>query len=314
MPKACAGRREQMRGALLARKRVTLATAAAIALGAAADPPASGAVVPVFQTGGGSGGHLPGSPGGASSGAALTMNNGTATLDPDFDPSTISFPGGSTTAKVGLGRTQSLNSARILFAAGTGVGQTDPGHVQSASTLEFEFSAQWMIPTSTTFGPAIIGSYSVPIAGKISAGGSATFETEVHWDLYNNAIGNFINDARAPYAATQTFTTPGTFTASFTAPASPFSPTSLASVQFGEGDSSLRLRGFIRLTANNELEPSLIEIPTKADFPELAGNTELFQEAYFGYDVVPEPTSAVTLAAAALGLLTARRRRRPRWA
>lgn len=288
------------------RFRLALAVTAAAWL-LPTDAPA--AVIPVFNGGSGSGGHLPGSPGGANYGAGLTMVNGTPGLDVNFDPSTITFPGGSTKAKAGLGRTQSLSNAKILFAAGTGVSQTDPGHVQSASTLEYTFGATWTIPLNQTFGPPIVGSFSVPIGGVVGAGGSASFQVEVHWDAYNAGLGSSISDARAPYLASQTFTSAGTFATTFTAPASPFTPSSLFSPTNGEGTSQISMHGFMRFMANNDTTTTFIEIPSLEDLPDLANQPSLFSEAYMAFSEVPEPTATGTFALAATGLLAARRRR-----
>jgi len=49
----------------------------------------------------------------------------------------------STTAKAGMARTQSTTTAKISFASGTGVDQSDPEHVQTSSTVRIDFNLVW---------------------------------------------------------------------------------------------------------------------------------------------------------------------------
>ena len=269
-------------------------------------PAAAALGAPTFVNGGGSAGHLPGSPGGTSFGSSLVLQDGAPSMDPAFDPHTTRFPsggGGVTNAKVGIGHVETASAVRLLLASGSGVSQSDPGDVQSASVLEFQFGANWRIDGGS-FGPPIGTSFSVPVGMRIGAGGSAKFECEVHWSA--TVGGTEVTDARDPYVVSRTFDA-GTLLTSFTAPASPFDFSSIA----GGGVNTISVFGFVRFTVDNESAPSLIEFPTLADFPEFAGRPEMDIVPGATVTEVPEPASAGGLAAAALGLLGRRRRPRP---
>ena len=259
-------------------------------------------VIPRLVTSGGSAGHLPGTPGGASFGAALTSpTTQTPGFDTDFDPNIINFPSGSSTgntsAKVGIGHSESAGVARINFASGTGISQLDPGKAQSFSTLEYQFGSTWAID-SAGFGPPVTTAFSLPVARKIGAGGSASVFIDVHWDMFFGSVP--IPDARTPYTTTQTYG-PGSQITSFNAPPAPWAVSKLST-----GD-TVTMRGTIRFTVNNDDEPSIIGIPSLEDFPEFAGTPEFNMEA--GMSVAPEPTGLGLLGGVAILSLAARRRR-----
>jgi hypothetical protein len=268
---------------------------------ACAAPRAMATAIPTFESATGTGFHFPGSPGGSNFSASLSNPDSTNPgFDTDFDPNVINFPGGSTTFKAGLSHTQGDNSARVLFARGTGLGQTDPGGVQTASSMQIDFSVTWNIFSEGTFGPPINTAFSLPLAYKVGAQGAAGFFCDVHWDVYQATA--FIPDARAPYSTTRTYA-PGMGTDTIIAPSSPFAYSVLGSFD------KLVLRGTIRFIVNNEIDPSYIGIPTVEDFPELAGNPILNKEAELAVGDVPEPTMLAPIVALAAALASRRRRR-----
>ena len=275
--------------------RTALAAAAFLAPSAA-----RAATVPVFDNGGGVATHSPGSPAGSAyQYDGLGIPAGTAKADPSFNKHKIDFyGGGNTVATVGLAHNQGSNLAKITFAAGTGISQTDPLHSQSESRLDVQFTASWAI-TSGTFGPPINTSFSIPIGVKVGANGYAAFAADVHWSA--TYYGSPVADARAPYVVPATTFGPGTKLTSFTAPAAPFTFTSLDAAPA----TYIRMYGTLTFTANNDDGPVLIEIPTAENFGDQPDFARYDYEAGAAVGaVVPEPAAVGTIGlAAAAGLL-----------
>jgi hypothetical protein len=292
--------------------RGLLAAAAVVALSGV---PAL-AVTPTFFSGSASRIHDPGSPLGVASSAGITLQN---TGTPSYTSNTITFQNnspntnGTTKANIGIGRTQSSTVAKVVFPSGFGVDQTDPNHVESGSALRVDFTSTWSI-TGGTFGPAVSGVFSVPFAAVVGGGGSAQFECEVHWDAIVNGVS--APDVRAPYYVGPSYPTTGTFgpgnyITSFTAPASAFSPSSFAD---SPGTDKITVRGFVQIRVNNDDAPSSTEFPyqTSQLFPGAEQNPEYHDilqiEPIAGFEVTPEPSTGLVLAAG--GLLALRRGRR----
>ena len=283
------------------------ATAAAAAFALSAASPARAAVVPQFSFGDGSAQQSPGSPGGSVYGSDLAFPSGTAKADPAFNKHSISFyNGGTTVATAGLAHAESTNLAKITFASGTGISQTDPLHSQSESRLDVNFYAQFNL-SGGTFGPPINTSFSIPIGVKVGTGGYAAFAGDVHWDLSISSEETFISDARAPYVIPATTFGPGTRLLSFTAPAAPFARSSL---NVPGGGASVIMRGTLVFTANNDDAPVLVEIPTAENFGDQPDFAQYNYEAGVTVNAdVPEPATAGTVGlAVAAGLLVRRRR------
>jgi len=91
----------------------------------------------------------------------------------------LPFTGGSTLAKAGIAHSESASTAKISLASGTGIGQTDPGGLETASSLDLTFSVTWVIPQASTFGFPISGQFSVPVGAKVPVGDTAHFQTDV---------------------------------------------------------------------------------------------------------------------------------------
>ena len=292
---------------LYARPAVGSFALAAALVGSSAVP-LRAAIVPVFAFGSGSAQQSPGSPGGAVYGNDLDLPRGTAKADPNFNKHSISFyNGGTTVATAGLAHAEAANLAKITFASGTGISQTDPLHSQSESRLDIDFYAEFSL-SGGTFGPPINTAFSIPIGVKVGSGGYAAFAGDIHWDLSIGSEETFISDARAPYVIPATTFGPGTKLMSFTAPAAPFARSSLTVLG---GGASVIMRGTLVFTANNDDAPVLIEIPTAENFGDQPDFDQYNYEA--GVTVtsgdVPEPSTALG-AVGAGGLLLARRRRR----
>lgn len=277
-------------------------------------------VVPSFNSATATATHDAGT--GSPFGAGVTVNNGTASKSGPWNPHTFTFAGGSTKAKAGIARSQSSTTAKVTFASGTGVDQTDPSHIQPTSSMQLDFNVVWDI-VGGTFGPPIVGSFSVPVGVKVEAGGSATFQCEVHWDM-RMTTDVILPDVRDPYSVTMPFSA-GTHLTSFTAPAAPFSPSSITD---GAGIDQISMHGFIRFEVNNDTAPALIallgpEVTNQAadpqgfadwqelllDFPELLDpqNAPFRYEPGAGFVEVPEPGAAGAILM--LGTLAALRRR-----
>jgi hypothetical protein len=269
------------------------------------------AVIPTFNAAASSATvtHDPGTPGGgAPFVSAIPIANGSAVLSAPFNPHTDSFLVGgnsvSTTAKAGFGRTQSTTTVKGTFASGMGVDQQDPGHAQTASSMQMDFTLVWDI-IGGTFGPPLIGSFSIPVGANVGASGSASFSCNLHWNAVINGVAT--SDLRTPYIVSQNFG-PGITLTSFTAPAAAFSPSSLTDNP-GKTDQII-LTGFVKFTANNDADPTIVETPTIQDFKDLASMPELQYEPFFSFEppaTDPEPASLGVLAAGTMLLL----RRRP---
>jgi hypothetical protein len=142
----------------------------------------------------------------------------------------------------------------------------------------------------------------------------------VHWDAIVN--GSYIGDVRMPYVGSQMFTGAGTYVTTKTAPASPFSPPSIAT---GGNDDMLIVRGYIRFEANNDdsrtvievLGPQLINVDDELRADPIftaqyfdPAHPEYRIEAFSGFEedaAVPEPSMSL-MAAAGAALLLRRRK------
>jgi len=216
----------------------------------------------------------------------------------------------SSTARGGAGHVEAPNSARITFPAGMGVDQTDPGHVQTASTYEMDFDFRWT--ASGTMTP-IGGAFSIPIGASVPAGGSASFVAHIHWDVIVG--GTTYTDARAKYFTPVTSFPVGITATSFTAPAAAFAPATL-----NAGD-VLRAYGFLLFSADNDTGPARIEVmsdktPDQATDPDFfnlwAAHPELHYEPFSSFDDnpvnTPEPSGIMGLLVASAGMMIRRRR------
>jgi hypothetical protein len=102
---------------------------------------------------------------------------------------------------------------------------------------------------------------------------------------------------------------PGKFLTSFTAPAAPFSPSSITNTFGYPGE--VTIRGVLRFSVDNDDAPSLIELPTFENFGDMPDFEQFDYEPGAIVEVpVPEPSAACGLLVA--GLLCGRRRRRQR--
>lgn len=288
---------------------------------------AGAASVPVWDaTSTLTGNHFPGSPNGGAGTGTVPMGPipGTAAKLAPFagTGNLIAFGvGGSTRAKGGAGHTQGSNKAKITFPSGTGVDQADPvGNIphNNASIFQMDFNFKWDITAGGTFGAPINGTFAIPIGAKVAAGGSASFEYEVHWDAV--VSGSPMFDIRPAFVGGITFSSPGTYLTSVTSGAAVFTPAEIPSAAGNE----IIVRGFLRFKADNDTAPVLIEIlgpdvvnDSASNFFEEFSNPShpLFpqtQDLRFipdaGFDeVIPEPSSMSLLLVAAAGLLRRRR-------
>jgi hypothetical protein len=294
----------------LVRARPKARTVVALAVGALllSNASASATVVPTYSPGSTfSGTHDPGTPGGGSPfTSSIAIGSGTASLTAPFAPHNTLFSGGSTKANAGMAHVQTTTLAKATFASGTGVDQSDPNHVQSASSLQLNFHFIWDI-IGGTFGPPISGSFSVPVGVKTGSQGSASFQCDVHWDVIKDGVVTF--DARAPYSASMSWGANVNSLTNFTAPAGAFSPSSIPDNQ-GTTDQII-FRGFVKFVVNNDIDPALIEIPTDVTTYQLDPGQQFsdFQYEPFGSfdtDKVPEPSSALLLTGM-FGMLLRRR-------
>jgi MYXO-CTERM domain-containing protein len=266
------------------------------------------ALTPTFSSGSASYIHDPGGPLGASTSGALPLQN-TGSPSNTLNPDTITFqsPSGKTNAKAGIGRTQSSTVAKVVFPSGMGVDQTDPNHVENGSALRVDFSSTWNITGAGSFGPSVSGVFSVPFAASIGAGGSAQVDIEVHWDAIVNGVN--MPDVRSPYVVSNPYG-PGSVITAFTAPASPFSPSSFTD---HASTDQIKVYGFVQIRVNNDDAPSATEFPyqTSQLFPGAEQDPafkDIFAiEPHAGFEVTPEPSAAALLAVG--GLLALRRRR-----
>jgi hypothetical protein len=167
------------------------------------------------------------------------------------------------------------------------------------------------------------GTFSIPLGVKVGTGpgASATFSWDVHWDAVVNGVT--FTDVRAPYVGSQLFTGAGTYVTTKTAPASPFSPSSIAT---GGNNEQLIVRGAIRFEANNDDSRTVIEVlgPTLENVDDELRQDPSFLAQYldplhaehrveassgFEEEIIPEPSTAL-LGGLATTLLLARRGRR----
>jgi hypothetical protein len=243
--------------------------------------------------------HSSGTPGigGSPYNVPLAISSATPTLLTH----TFSFSpnAGNTNASAGLQHLQSGTSTKIVIAAGTGVSQTDPSHAESASSLDVLYNAEWTLANGS-FGAPISGSFSLPIGAKIGAGGSASATVKVDWDYI---LGPNEFPLCGEYNMSQTWTGAQNVLTSFTAPTLLLQPSTVP------GDAILVLSAEITFTANNDDAPTLIEVPTAADFSDLGVTQDEagVQSIDIG-GVVPEPTSMLILSVGASALLMRRRR------
>jgi len=218
----------------------------------------------------------------------------------------------TTKARAGAAHVEASNSARITFPGGMGIDQTDPGHVQTASTFQLDFDFRW---TATGSMSPIGGAFSIPVGASVPVGGSASFVAHIHWDV--TVGGTTYPDARAKYFTPVTSFPVGVTATSFTAPAAPFTPGTL-----NTGD-VLRIYGFLLFSADNNSAPARIEVLPAEQPPDQASDPlffnlwnahpELHYEAFSTFDdneanTVPEPSGIVGLLVASVGTLKRRRR------
>jgi hypothetical protein len=231
----------------------------------------------------------------------FNMPAGKAVLRAGFNPSSYSeqAPAFGSIAKAGIGYTQSSNQVRVAFPSGVGVGQTDPTAAHPLSEMVLEWNETWIIQGGT-FGPPITTAFSLPVGGKVGAGGSAAVDYDIHWDV--SVGGTAFVPLRTPFTGTRVLPAGQTTLTNITAPAAASNFPVLAD------GSQIRLYGSLRFTVNNDDSPSLIEIPTAENFGALL-TPEFNYEAGMSADEVPEPT-ALGACAVAAGLLACRRRRR----
>jgi hypothetical protein len=238
---------------------------------------------------------------------------------------TISVAGGSSKAKGGAGHTEGSNLAKITFPTGMGIDQIDGApHDVGPSVFTLSFNFKWDLPGPGTLGPPMSGTFNVPIAAKVGTGPGAfaKFEWDINWDAVVN--GAYFNDVRTQWTGTHTFTGAGTHTMTFTAPASPFSPSSIGT---GGGDDRLIVHGAVRFIANNDDSRSLIETlgPAFDELdPELRNDPFIIQQyqldpslndvpsAGFEEEIIPEPSSAILGGAVLLPMILRRRNRAAR--
>jgi hypothetical protein len=216
---------------------------------------------------------------------------------------------GYSTASAGLQNSQSSTQTKIIISSGTGVNQVDPESDETASSLEVFFEAEWFVD-ATGFGPPISGNFSLPIGVKVGINGSASVSVKVDWD-YTDGEDEF---GLGEYTGSKSFSNiGGTKTlnevTSLTAPTQVFTPNAIP------GYSGIILTGDIIFTADAD-DPTLIEVPTAADFGDLGVTSDQFGS--FSMDInpdtaaVPEPVSAVLMpvgCGAALLLELSRRRK-----
>ena len=237
---------------------------------------------------------------------------------------TITAPGGTSKGKGGAGHTEGSNLAKITFPSGTGLDQIDGApHDVGPSRYRIHFNYIWALSNPGTLGPPMSGTFSIPVGAKVGtgAGAYAKFEWDVHWDAVIGGVT--VPNVRTPFTGSQTFNTPGTFVTSVTAPASAFSPTSIA----GGGNNLIIVRGFVGFEANNDDTRTIIEMlgskldnvddellrsPTFLQQYNDPAHPEFRLDAGAGFEeLVPEPSSAVVLFGAAAALCGRRRRPMP---
>ena len=125
---------------------------------------------------------------------------------------------------------------------------------------------------------------------------------------------------RAPYVGSQSFAPGGTYVASFTAPSSPFTPSTIA----GQAGNLVVVRGHIAFEANNDDSRTLIEIlgSQLKDVDDTLRADPVFQNLYLdpshpefrvdansGFEEeIPEPSAGVLAAVGAAAALGRRRR------
>jgi hypothetical protein len=302
------------------RARSMLASIAVVSLGLSLSGLAS--TVPTFDVGESLAGetHIVGTPTVAGSPFSTNVTIGTPSLPQAPTVHMFNFPSGAltgtTVATNGLAESATGTGIQLGFAAGTGVTQTDPNHAETASTLGCNFYAVWDIGSGTTFGPPLNGSFSIPIGAKVSAGGSASFNFDVHWDLATNGSVTTA-DIRPSYSASVTYTNPGTYLTSFTAPAGVFNPSSISNP--GGESAQIIMTGAFFFSADNDSGPALIEFPNGdyQNFPTLLTTDSQYDFApTMGTDAsvstgTPEPSVTVLLLGAGAFLLADRKARSP---
>lgn len=263
-----------------------------------------------------------------------THNPGTNTLGPTHTGSTVAsanLPIGLPTATNTFNSTISFDSSGTLdgftnahagvaestgatgivsFASGMGVGQTDPGHKQSTSSLVVNFNAVWNV--NSTFGPPLNGTISVPIGEHVGATGSASFGMDVHWDVIHN--GTTIHDARSAYILpTQNYGVNTNHLYAYSAPAGAFSLPLLTA-----GDQFIML-GTLTFTANNDSEPTWVGLPDPSNASEFKLDIDQGQDPndftftpQMTMDNVPEPGSLSLVLLGSWTFLHRQRRVAPR--
>jgi hypothetical protein len=223
--------------------------------------------------------------------------------------------GGTSRAREGIGHTESLTKATVVFAPGLGVTQNDPEGNDPVSQLRVDFSAKWNIFGS--FGPPNTGAFSLTVGGTLGVGGTAEVIAEVHWNAIDGN-GKILNDIRPFYTQTLSFSnntgSSQTFQGTLSAPAAAFNPSSLNAIIDGEFVSPAQffLTGFLRFRVNNDAGPSDIAV---LDVPQFAGVTNNPDVDLAGVPgaLVPVPSAAYAGAAlgiALLGIRLVRHRRR----
>jgi hypothetical protein len=230
----------------------------------------------------------------------LAISAGTPTLL--FHSFSLSPSPGNTNASGGLQHQQSTTSTKMIIGSGTGVSQTDPNHVETASSLQVLFNSQWQL-VNGSFGAPIQGSFSLPIGAKIGPNGTASATVKVDWD-YIVGVNEF---ALCPeYNMTQSWSggvSGLNVLTSFTAPTVSLSPSTIPQ------DAFMVLSATITFSANNDDGPVFIEVPTAADFSDMGVVTD--QVGFQSIDIVtsvPEPACALMFFAGSAALLTRRRR------
>jgi hypothetical protein len=227
----------------------------------------------------------------------LAISGGTPTLL--FHSFSLSPNPGNTNASAGLQHQESTTTTKMIIASGTGVSQTDPNHVESASSLQVLFNSEWQLANGP-FGAPIQGSFSLPIGAKIGAGGSASATVKVDWDYI---LGANEFPLCPEYNMSQTWTGAQTVLTSFTAPTVLLNPSTIPQ------DAYMVLSATITFTANNDSAPTFIEVPTAADFSDVGVTTDMVGTQSIDI-VVPEPSSLLLISAGTSALLMRRRRRR----
>src|SRR5665213_1792936 len=261
--------------------------------------------------------HIVGTPSVAGSPYSTNVTFGTPLMPQLPTVHTFNFPSGALTlttiATNGLAESATSTSVQLGFAAGTGVTQTDPNHAEGPSTLGCNYYAAWDIGAFTTFGPPLSGTFSIPIGAKVSAGGSASFNFDVHWDLVIN--GSVTPDIRPSYSGSITYSNPGSYLSSFTAPAGLFTPSSIHNP--GGESVQIVMTGAFFFSADNDSGPTLIEFPNGdyQNFPTLQTTDSQYDfspgaSSDVQTTVSPEPVIGVFWLGAGIFLLAGRKVRR----